>query len=543
MSAPSLAELREKGQPQAVLDRLNDEHWLGRLYGRKLSPYATWVFARLGWSPNAVTASFIVCGIAAGVVIAFGGLATAVIGALLIQLYLIFDCSDGELARWSNRKSASGVFLDGVGHYLGESAVLVGLGFRAQGHFTVAGGYVTAGVAAALLAMLVRAETDNVVVARAKAGLPAGHDDEALAPASAGLARARKLASVLQDPPDHPRGRALPADPGHGDHRRDPRRPDRDPRARRRVPGRGSPDGGGAPGRDHGLEAVALKLSIVILTMGNRPDELARAIESTAPLRAADAELVIIGNGADVGPVPPGVTTMRLAENAGVAGGRNAGVRACAGDVVLFLDDDGWYPEPAALGEHVAARFAADPQLAVLSFRVADPEGGPGGRWHVPRLRASDPERSSVVTTFAGGACAIRRSAYLEAGGQPDAFFFGHEETDLSWRLMDLGYRLEYDADATMCHPPVHNARHGSWYRVEARNRVWLARRNLPWPLAVVYLADWVAVTLLRERTAAALRAWFAGFAEGWTSDPGRRQPISLRTAWRMTRAGRPPLI
>jgi phosphatidylglycerophosphate synthase len=198
MSGPSLAELREKGQPQAVLDRLNDEHWLGRLYGRKLSPYFTWAFARLGWSPNAVTAAFIVCGIAAGVVIAFGGLATAVIGALLVQLYLIFDCSDGELARWSNRKSVAGVYLDGVGHYLGESALLVGLGFRAQGDLTVSGGYVTAGLAAALLAMLVKAETDNVVVARAKAGLPAGHDDQALTPASAGLARARRAASVLK---------------------------------------------------------------------------------------------------------------------------------------------------------------------------------------------------------------------------------------------------------------------------------------------------------------------------------------------------------
>jgi phosphatidylglycerophosphate synthase len=198
MSGPSLVELRELGQPQAVLDRLNDEHWAGRLYGRKLSPYATWVFARLGWSPNAVTVAFIGCGIAAGVVFAFGGVATAVIGALLIQLYLIFDCSDGELARWSNRKSVAGVYLDGVGHYLAESALLVGLGVRAQGHLTVAGDYVTAGVAAALLAMLVRAETDNVVVARAKAGLPASHDDEALAPASAGLARARRLASVLR---------------------------------------------------------------------------------------------------------------------------------------------------------------------------------------------------------------------------------------------------------------------------------------------------------------------------------------------------------
>jgi GT2 family glycosyltransferase len=286
-----------------------------------------------------------------------------------------------------------------------------------------------------------------------------------------------------------------------------------------------------------------LKLSIVILTMGNRPAELSRAIESTAPLRAAGAELVVVGNGADVGPVPDGVTTLRLEENLGVAGGRNSGVRACVGDVVLFLDDDGWYPDGAGLGEHIAARFGAEPELAVLSFRVADPEGGPGGRWYVPRLRAGDPERSSVVTTFAGGACAIRRSAFLEAGGLPDAFFFGHEETDISWRLMDLGYRIEYDAAAVMYHPTVPNARHAIWYRFEARNRVWLARRNLPWPLAVVYLAHWMAITLLRERSASALRAWFGGFAEGWRKNPGRRQPMKLRTAWTMTKAGRPPVI
>src|SRR6266567_847747 len=157
MPGPSLAELRSEGQPRAIIDRLNDEHWAGRLYMRKLSPFATWVFARLGWSPNAVTLAFIGCGIAAGVVAAFGGLATAVAAALLIQAYLLFDCSDGELARWSNRSSAAGVYLDGIGHYLGESALLVGLGLRAQGHLTVAGGYVTAGVAAALLAMLVKA--------------------------------------------------------------------------------------------------------------------------------------------------------------------------------------------------------------------------------------------------------------------------------------------------------------------------------------------------------------------------------------------------
>jgi GT2 family glycosyltransferase len=290
-----------------------------------------------------------------------------------------------------------------------------------------------------------------------------------------------------------------------------------------------------------------VRLSCVILTRGDRPGELDRAAASAAAALGDGAELVVVGNGADVTPVPPGVATIRLPRNVGVAAGRNAGVQACAGDVVLFLDDDGWYPEPGpddpGLGEHVARRFAADPGLAVLAFRVIDPGGGPGARWHVPRLRAGDPGRSSAVTTFAGGACAIRRSAYLEAGGLPAVFFYGHEETDLAWRLIDLGYRLEYDAAARMCHPALPNARHAAWYRLDGRNRVLLARRNLPWPLAGAYLLDWLALTLARERPAGAWRAWLAGFAEGWRMDPGRRRPISAAAAWRMTRAGRPPVI
>jgi GT2 family glycosyltransferase len=290
-----------------------------------------------------------------------------------------------------------------------------------------------------------------------------------------------------------------------------------------------------------------VKLSCVILTMGDRPAELDRAVASAVALgqgahRAPGLQVVVVGNGADVPTVPPGVATVRLPENVGVAAGRNAGAAACTGDVVLFLDDDGWYPDPR-VGQHVASRFAADPGLAVLSFRVVDPEGGPGARWHVPRLRASDPGRSSVVTTFAGGACAIRRSAYQEAGGQAAEFFYGHEETDMAWRLLDLGYRLEYDAEALTCHPALPNARHASWYRLDGRNRVLLARRNLPWLLAGAYLLDWLALTVVRERSASNLRAWLAGFAEGWRMDPQRRQPISASTAWRMTRAGRPPVI
>ena len=194
----SLAEVRAKGQPPEVLARLNDEPWFGRLYMRRLSPFAPIVFARLGWSPNAVTVCFMISGAAAGVLTAVPGLPAAVGVAVLIQLYLLFDCSDGELARLTGRFSATGVYLDRMGHYIAEALLLAGLGVRAQGHFSLAGGYVSAGLAAAICATLIKAETDSVVVARAISGLDGKHDDAALAPRSQGLALARRLASVLR---------------------------------------------------------------------------------------------------------------------------------------------------------------------------------------------------------------------------------------------------------------------------------------------------------------------------------------------------------
>src|SRR6185437_4162590 len=166
--------------------------------------------------------------------------------------------------------------------------------------------------------------------------------------------------------------------------------------------GRGLPrgqrrDDRGPPRRDRRLTAAVVKLSCVILTMGNRPEELARAIASARAQRGTAVEVVVVSNGGDVPTVPTELITLRLPENVGIPAGRNAGVAACAGDVVLFLDDDGWYPDPG-LAEHVARRFAADPALAVLAFRVTGPDGGFGGRWHVPRLRVGDPRRSAAAT-------------------------------------------------------------------------------------------------------------------------------------------------
>ncbi|MEV4457084.1 CDP-alcohol phosphatidyltransferase family protein [Microbispora sp. NPDC004025] len=196
MSAPSVAELRAVAQPQTTMDRRSGEHWAGLLYMRRLSIYATWLLAKTPISPNQVTGLMIVCGVAAGAVLALPGFWAALGAALLIQVYLLLDCSDGELARWTGRTSITGVYLDRVGHYFAEAALLIGLGFRASE--TLPDWYTVMGVAAALGAILIKSETDLVDVARARSGLVATTEAAAQQFTSPRLALARRFAAALR---------------------------------------------------------------------------------------------------------------------------------------------------------------------------------------------------------------------------------------------------------------------------------------------------------------------------------------------------------
>lgn len=290
-----------------------------------------------------------------------------------------------------------------------------------------------------------------------------------------------------------------------------------------------------------------MRLGAVIITMGNRPDELKALLDSVARQDGDPVEVVVVGQGVRLSGLPEGVRTVELPENLGIPGGRNVGIEAFGPggsevDALLFLDDDGLL-ERTDTAELCRQAFAEDPGLGIVSFRIADPETGETQRRHVPRLRASDPMRSSRVTTFLGGANAVRTRVFEQVGPLPGDFFYAHEETDLAWRALDAGWLIDYRADMVLLHPTTAPSRHAVYHRMVARNRVWLARRNLPAPLVPVYLGVWLLLTLLRRPSVPALKAWFGGFREGWTTPCGPRRPMRWRTVWRLTRLGRPPVI
>ena len=137
----------------------------------------------------------------------------------------------------------------------------------------------------------------------------------------------------------------------------------------------------------------------------------------------------------------------------------------------------------------------------------------------------------------------MRRELFDAIGGWPDPFFYAHEGIELVWRVWDAGYTAWYAGDVSVHHPVIDPARHEVYYRLNARNRVWLARRNLPVVLEPIYVGTWVGITVLRMRDKDALKAWFGGLREGIKENPGGRRAMKWRTVWEMTKAGRPPVI
>ncbi|MFC6083920.1 glycosyltransferase family 2 protein [Sphaerisporangium aureirubrum] len=287
-------------------------------------------------------------------------------------------------------------------------------------------------------------------------------------------------------------------------------------------------------------------IDVVVLTMNDRPDAFRHAMDSLLAQQDVELRVVVVGNGVEPDHVPAGVRTVTLAVNEGIPAGRNAGAEALAGpgrgEFLFFFDNDAVLPTADTLARLVAE--ARDhPEAAYIQPRIADPHSGVTLRRWVPRLRAGDATRHGTITVMAEGVVLVRRSDYERAGGWPGRFFLFHEGIDLSWRLWDLGRTGWYAPGVVVHHPATDPARHAAFYRLVARNRVWLAYRRLPALLIPVYLVSWTLLSVARIRSRANLAVWFAGLWEGMKGGHGARRPMSWGTVVRLTVAGRPPIV
>jgi len=262
--------------------------------------------------------------------------------------------------------------------------------------------------------------------------------------------------------------------------------------------------------------------SLIIPTRNRREVllETLRRLEEL-PDHLCEREIIVVDNGStdDTGSlrgVFPEVRWIELGENIGSAA-RNLGAMAARGRLLLMLDDDSW-PDKGMLDQLVSL-FDERGDLGAVACRV----------------RLADPphkhDAGGVPGIFFNCGGAVRREAFLEAGGFPIDYDYYVEEYDLCCRLWQNGWKIEPRGDLLVWHRRVTaNRDNDRMLRLLVRNNLRLWARYAP----ANQLSDCIDSTVDRYRRVAekegALKGFQAGLEEGrseLTGRPRRRQPLS----------------
>ncbi|MCB9852619.1 MAG: glycosyltransferase [Phycisphaerales bacterium] len=180
----------------------------------------------------------------------------------------------------------------------------------------------------------------------------------------------------------------------------------------------------------------------VIIPTRDRPEVLAETLTRLEELPDRPMETIVVDNGskASTEALRSRFTWVRWIELGAnlSASARNVGAMAARSDILLMLDDDSW---PAAgTIDRLMREFEEKPTLGAIACRV--------------RL-ADVPDRhdaGGVPGTFFNCGAAIRRSAFVEAGGYPIDYDYYVEEYALSCELWRRGWSVESMGAAIVWH-------------------------------------------------------------------------------------------
>jgi phosphatidylglycerophosphate synthase len=106
----------------------SSDGWVDRHFNRPIGRLLSKKLVATSITPNRVSVVATLVGLAAAVLFAAGTTATAIAGAIVLQLSAVLDCIDGDLARALYKQSPVGKWLDIVGDQVVHIAVFLGIG-------------------------------------------------------------------------------------------------------------------------------------------------------------------------------------------------------------------------------------------------------------------------------------------------------------------------------------------------------------------------------------------------------------------------------
>ena len=111
-----------------LANRANDG-FFSVFFLRRVSKLLTWAAVKIGATPNQVTIASFAIGLYAAFLFSQGDTWSLIGGAILLQVSIIVDCVDGEIARYTRKFSELGAWLDAITDRVKEYAVFLGLAY------------------------------------------------------------------------------------------------------------------------------------------------------------------------------------------------------------------------------------------------------------------------------------------------------------------------------------------------------------------------------------------------------------------------------
>ncbi len=221
-----------------------------------------------------------------------------------------------------------------------------------------------------------------------------------------------------------------------------------------------------------------------VLATRNRRDVLLHTLERVeiCGLEAGPFETFVVDNASTDGSANavreqfPTVRLIPLSENRGSCAKAWA-LPHIRSEYTVFLDDDS-HPQPGSTARMIE-HFESDDRLGAAAFRVHLPDG--------------TEECSAFPSVFVGCGAGFRTALLHKVGGLDAGFFMQAEEYDLSFRLVNAGWRVRTFGDLHVAHLKTPQARisaRTTYY--DTRNNLLLADRYLPDPWRKTYRHDWL---------------------------------------------------
>lgn len=273
----------------------------------------------------------------------------------------------------------------------------------------------------------------------------------------------------------------------------------------------------------------------LVLATYNRAAQLRRTLQNILTYGEGLGRIYVVNNGStdDTRRLIEEVTDPRVCaihneQNLGAAAGKNVGLRRSSADVVIVIDDDAEFCSPWPVQE-VRRAFEDDPRLAVVQFKIINNASGRVLNMEFPGRDASrEANDSFLIGYFIGAGHALRKAALDDVGYYPDDFgLYAHEEVDLSYRVINGGYRMRYVPAVAVRHmkDPGGRISRGEVLYWMLYNRLVMTRKYLPLPYSAINGILWSMKTAIDARSLTVpVRAWMRYFRERGTL---ARNPLS----------------